>query len=183
MSEVAFFVKDVVGPKGCVSIVMAEQGKRRRRGGERHDLGRHRHAHEDQRASASTMPTLDAHNSLAKADEIFRMDDEPDHQELCEREQAFFLEGDPRGPRPHRPHGRCGEQPAHRARRRRERAQEEGRDPAVSAGTKPPRRRRAWVCQSSGGRLSIAGTCPRANGDLRHEWALSRPRFFTCQAR
>ena len=27
MSEVAFFVKDVVGPKGCASIVMAEQGK------------------------------------------------------------------------------------------------------------------------------------------------------------
>src|ERR1700743_3070695 len=26
MSEVAFFVKDVVGPKGCASIVMAEQG-------------------------------------------------------------------------------------------------------------------------------------------------------------
>jgi hypothetical protein len=28
MSEVAYFVKDIIGPKGAVSIVMAEQGKR-----------------------------------------------------------------------------------------------------------------------------------------------------------
>ncbi len=29
--------------------------------------------------------------SISAKDEILRMDDEPGHQELCDREQAFFL--------------------------------------------------------------------------------------------
>lgn len=29
--------------------------------------------------------------SFVKKDEIFTMTDEPNHQELCDREQAFFL--------------------------------------------------------------------------------------------
>ena len=29
--------------------------------------------------------------SFAKKDEIFTMEDEPGHQDLCDREQAFFL--------------------------------------------------------------------------------------------
>ncbi len=90
MSEVAFFVKDVVGPKGCVSIVMAEQG-----------------AGADEGASTTTSADIDTHTktnairlhhaalkpdgSLVKPDELFRMDDEPGHDELCEREQAFLL--------------------------------------------------------------------------------------------
>ena len=90
MSEVAFFVKDVVGPKGCASIVMAEQG-----------------ANIDEGASKTTSADIDTHtktnairlhhaklnkdNTLAKADELLRMDDEPGHDELCEREQLFLL--------------------------------------------------------------------------------------------
>jgi predicted dehydrogenase len=90
MSEVAFFVKDVVGPKGCASIVMAEQGKGTGEG-----------------ASDTTSSDIDTHtktnairlhhaklnkdNSLAKADELFRMDDEPGHDELCKREQLVLL--------------------------------------------------------------------------------------------
>ncbi len=42
MSEVAFFVKDVVGPKGCVSIV---KDPNERRGGR---VGRYRQPHQDQ---------------------------------------------------------------------------------------------------------------------------------------
>jgi predicted dehydrogenase len=90
MSEVAFFVKDVVGPKGAVSIVVAEQGA----------------AAEASAAttSSSDMDThvktsvirvhhaeLNADNSLARPDDVLRMDDEPGHDELCEREQAYLL--------------------------------------------------------------------------------------------
>ena len=34
---------------------------------------------------------LDARNNFTRRDEWINMADEPDHQELCEREQAFFL--------------------------------------------------------------------------------------------
>ena len=34
---------------------------------------------------------LNKDNSLAKPDELLRMDDEPGHDELCEREQLFLL--------------------------------------------------------------------------------------------
>jgi len=91
ISEVAFFVKDVVGPKGCVSIVMAEQGA---------DAG--------EGASGTASSSMDTHTktsairlhhaklnrdqSLAQADEILRMDDEPGHDELCRREQLVLLD-------------------------------------------------------------------------------------------
>jgi hypothetical protein len=34
---------------------------------------------------------LDANNALVRADETFRMDDEPDHLALCRRERASLL--------------------------------------------------------------------------------------------
>lgn len=90
MSEIAYFVKDVVGPRGSVSIVAAEQG-----------------GAADEGAAATASADIDSHtktsairlhhselrgdNSLARPDELFRMDDEPDHNALCEREQAFLL--------------------------------------------------------------------------------------------
>ncbi len=90
MSEVAFFVKDVVGPKGAVSIVMPEQGSSAAKG-----------------AAETTSADIDTHtktsvirlhhaelnpdNSLKQPDEVFRMDDEPGHDELCAREQAYLL--------------------------------------------------------------------------------------------
>jgi predicted dehydrogenase len=90
MSEVAFFVKDVVGPLGAVSIVAAEQAAQAGEG-----------------ASATASSDIDSHtktsmirlhhaalredNSLARPDELFRMDDEPGHDELCLREQAYLL--------------------------------------------------------------------------------------------
>jgi predicted dehydrogenase len=90
MSEVAFFVKDVVGPKGSVSIVMGEQGKAA-------DEGASTTSSSDMDTHTKTSvirlhhAALNADNSLAQPDENFRMDDEPGHDELCAREQVFLL--------------------------------------------------------------------------------------------
>ena len=91
MSEVAFFVKDVVGPNGAVSIVASEQA-----------------AEADGGASTTASSDIDSHtrtslirlhhaallpdNTLARPDEVFRMDDEPSHDELCAREQSYLLQ-------------------------------------------------------------------------------------------
>ena len=104
MSETAFFVKDVIGPKGSVSIVMAENS-----GGVKSD---------DINAHIKTNQILWHHTDMSKPDERIDMTDEPGHDELCEREQRYLLEGDRRGYRPRRPHGRRGEEPAHRDRGR-----------------------------------------------------------------
>ncbi len=90
MSEVAFFVKDVVGPKGAVSIVMPEQGQEGEAG-----TAETTSADIDTHTKTSMIrlhhAALNADNSLARPDEVFRMDDEPGHDELCAREQAFLL--------------------------------------------------------------------------------------------
>ncbi|MBL0405805.1 Gfo/Idh/MocA family oxidoreductase [Microvirga aerilata] len=83
MSETAYFVKDVIGPKGSVSIVMAETV-----GDIRSD---------DINAHTKTNQILLHHaalkddGSFAKADERISTTDEPDHDGLCEREQRFLL--------------------------------------------------------------------------------------------
>ncbi len=84
MSEVAFFVKDVVGPQGCVSIVAESAAS----------LGQSANvdAHTQTQALRLHHAALQADGSFAKADETLRLDDEPNHDELCHREQAFFLE-------------------------------------------------------------------------------------------
>ena len=78
MSETAFFVKDVIGPKGSVSIVMAETVG---------DV-----ASDDINAHTKTNQILWHHTDMSKPDERIDMADEPDHDELCEREQLFLLE-------------------------------------------------------------------------------------------
>jgi len=90
MSEVAFFVKDVWGPKGAVSIVMAEQGAAAGDGAAQttsSDIDTHTKTSVIRLHHAE----LNADNSLKRPDEVFRMDDEPGHDELCEREQAYLL--------------------------------------------------------------------------------------------
>ena len=90
VSEVAFFVKDVWGPKGAVSIVMADQGAAA-------DDGAATTASSDIDNHVKTSvirlhhAELNADNSLKRPDEVFRMDDEPGHDELCEREQSYLL--------------------------------------------------------------------------------------------
>ena len=78
MSETAFFVKDVIGPKGSVSIVMAETA-----GEVRSD---------DINVHTKTNQILRHYSDMSKPDERIDMRDEPDHDALCEREQRFLLE-------------------------------------------------------------------------------------------
>jgi len=90
MSEVAFFVKDVVGPDGAVSIVMPEQGDVAAEGDEG-TTSADIHTHTKTSMIRLHHAALNPDNSLARPDEVFRMDDEPGHDELCIREQAFLL--------------------------------------------------------------------------------------------
>ena len=83
MSEVAFFVKDVVGPSGCVSIV-AQQASQ---DGQSANVN----AHTQTQALRLHHAKLTAGGTFAKADEMIQLADEPDHDELCHREQVFFL--------------------------------------------------------------------------------------------
>lgn len=83
MSEVAFFVKDVVGPNGCVSIVAEKAGGE----GQSANVD----AHTQTQALRIHQAALTADGIFAKADETLRLDDEPDHDELCHREQLYFL--------------------------------------------------------------------------------------------
>src|SRR6202522_2406492 len=84
ISETAFFVKDMIGPKGCVSIVANEEG-----GAEA------KSADQDTHTRTNTLrlhhARLKADGSFAHPDEVESTRDEPGHQELCEREQRLFL--------------------------------------------------------------------------------------------
>jgi predicted dehydrogenase len=82
MSETAFFVKDMIGPRGSVSIAMEESKTVSA------DVDSHT------RTSALRLhhSELTPEGTLARIDDVIAMDDEPDHQELCNREQAVFLD-------------------------------------------------------------------------------------------
>ncbi len=84
ISEVAFFVKDVVGPKGSVSIVVDGNGETKIQSD---DVN----AHTKTNSLVHHHSELDKKNNLRNQDTLIPMEDEPDHQELCNREQAFFL--------------------------------------------------------------------------------------------
>ena len=81
MSETAYFVKDVVGPKGCVSIVGPESAA------SSSDINLHT---QSSRLRVHFSET-DALGNFARQDEIIDLLGEPGHQELCDREQAYFL--------------------------------------------------------------------------------------------
>jgi predicted dehydrogenase len=70
MSDTAFFVKDVVSPRGAVSIRMPESARS-------DDIDTH-----------TKTSTLRIHR-VGQGDEDLNMTDEPGHQALCDREQAF----------------------------------------------------------------------------------------------
>jgi len=83
MSETAFFVKDVVGPMGCVSIV---------------DPSAHEKADSADISAHTKTNQLLVHSSkrdqkgdFIETDRLIDTSDEPDHQELCNREQAYLL--------------------------------------------------------------------------------------------
>lgn len=84
MSETAFFVKDVIGPDGCVSIVAAEQADQ---GHGSSDVDGHTKANLLRLHHSKT----DSQGRFVKQDEMIEMEDEPGHDELCHREQEYFL--------------------------------------------------------------------------------------------
>jgi len=84
MSEEAFFVKDVVGPKGSVSIV-ARGGRESSAGSSDID------SHTRTNSLLVHRGELDGSGRFARPDERIDLSDEPDHQALCDREQAYFL--------------------------------------------------------------------------------------------
>jgi predicted dehydrogenase len=83
MSETAFFVKDVIGPKGSVSIVLARGGAAVKSD----DINAHTQTNEILVHHAG----LAADGSPARHDEHLSTLDEPSHDDLCEREQRFLL--------------------------------------------------------------------------------------------
>jgi len=87
MSEVAFFVKDVAGPKGCVSIVMPHEERAAGEMTQSADID----SHTKTNALKVHYAAMDSDNNFTRKDEWINLADEPDHQELCNREQRFFL--------------------------------------------------------------------------------------------
>lgn len=81
MSENAYFVKDVIGPNGSVSMVAAKDTAS-------DDIDAHTRT--DRLLVHSGK--LDANRQFAEPDKFIDMTDEPSHQELCDREQQFFLQ-------------------------------------------------------------------------------------------
>ena len=90
MSEVAFFVKDVWGPRGSISIAMRQDGSTEARA-DRVSTSADVDQHTRTNALKLHHADLDDAGNFARADEWLDMSDEPDHQALCEREQAWFL--------------------------------------------------------------------------------------------
>ena len=70
MSDTAFFIKDVISPNGAVSIRMPESARS-------DDIDTH------------TKTSLLRVHKVATGDTDISMADEPGHQQLCDREQAF----------------------------------------------------------------------------------------------
>jgi predicted dehydrogenase len=83
MSETAFFVKDVIGPKGSVSIVLAE--------GVASVKSDDINAHTQTNQLLHHHAELTADGTFARKDDRISTADEPSHDELCEREQRFLL--------------------------------------------------------------------------------------------
>ena len=81
ISETAFFVKDMMGPNGCVSIAMDESKT----------VSADIDSHTKTNALRLHHAALSADGQFAAKDEILRTADEPGHQELCAREQRVFL--------------------------------------------------------------------------------------------
>ncbi|MBK8978487.1 MAG: Gfo/Idh/MocA family oxidoreductase [Planctomycetes bacterium] len=83
MSETAFFVKDVIGPRGCVSIVDSARGER---SADSADIDSH--------TKTNTLRVhwqeRDANDEFVRADEFVSTADEPDHDALCRLEQQLF---------------------------------------------------------------------------------------------
>ncbi|MDB5260868.1 MAG: oxidoreductase [Adhaeribacter sp.] len=83
ISETAFFIKDVIGPAGAISIVAKEAGA----SGKSDSVADHTKTEWLRYHRAE----LDGNGFLRHEDTWLSMEDEPDHQQLCNREQLYFL--------------------------------------------------------------------------------------------
>lgn len=84
ISEEAYFIKDVIGPKGSVSISKEKKEEPR---GISANIGEHTTVHRLRLHHGE----LDSKGRLAREDEWVEAPDEPDHDELCRLEQEYFL--------------------------------------------------------------------------------------------
>ncbi|MEX2639531.1 MAG: Gfo/Idh/MocA family oxidoreductase [Balneolales bacterium] len=84
MSETAYYIKDVIGPAGSVSILKNTFGRPR---GQSADILEHGIVDKLQVHHADT----DEQGRLTKEDEIIPIENEPGHDELCFLEQEYFL--------------------------------------------------------------------------------------------
>lgn len=83
VSDNAFFIKDVFGPKGAVSIV----AKNAASAGNSDNI----RAHTKTESIKVHYADLGADDEFTRENEWIDLKDEPDHQELCNREQRHFL--------------------------------------------------------------------------------------------
>lgn len=83
MSENAFFIKDVVGPKGSLSIVADKAGGQ----GQSANIDSHTVTERLQFHSSE----IDASGSFVSDDSFISMESEPNHDSLFFREQEYFL--------------------------------------------------------------------------------------------
>jgi predicted dehydrogenase len=83
ISETAFFIKDVFGPEGSVSIVAKEAAAT----GNSATID----SHTKTESLKVHYAALDKMENFAKPDVWIDQRDEPGHQELCNREQRYFL--------------------------------------------------------------------------------------------
>jgi predicted dehydrogenase len=82
-SEKAFFVKDVWGPKGCVTITADNASKNKQ--------SDNVDAHTQTECLRLHSSELDSKNNFTRKDKWISTDSEPDHDELCGREQEYLL--------------------------------------------------------------------------------------------
>lgn len=84
ISDTAFFIKDVFGPKGSVSIVANQTIS----SSKSDDVS----AHTKTESIKIHLAQLDADNKFIYEDTWLNMEDEPNHDQLCGREQHFFYQ-------------------------------------------------------------------------------------------
>ncbi len=82
ISEEAFFIKDIMGPEGCVSISLKPGGEQ----GMSADI----ETHTKTSSIRYHRSAMDPQGNLSHQDEWLDMEEEPGHDELCEREQSYF---------------------------------------------------------------------------------------------
>ncbi|MDA7711341.1 Gfo/Idh/MocA family oxidoreductase [Flavobacteriaceae bacterium] len=82
MSETAFFIKDVIGPKGSASIISEE--------GLYNDGSDEIERHTKSNTIRWHHSSMNEKNEFNKADDFIRFEDDPSHQQLCNNEQDFF---------------------------------------------------------------------------------------------